>query len=252
MEKEVKMSTQAQTITTYSLTAKESGWKSLCKLSGAAALILLVYSLATMVLLVMIGGQPETVQEGFGMLQENRLVGLLRLDVLTVFVMPLYYVLFLSLYLALQKTNPIYVALAALLGIAGVTMFLSTPSVLSWLALSDKFAAAGTEAQRGQLLAAGEAILASDMWHGTGAVMSGLLVQTATLAMSIFMLRSSTFSKLTAWVGIVMHGLDLLHVLVGFFAPMAGAVLMWVAGPLYLVWFPLLARDFFKIGRNSL
>jgi hypothetical protein len=246
------MSAQVLTINEKSVPDRESGWSSLCKLSGVAALILLVYSLVTMVILILIGGQPETAQEGFNMLQGNRLVGLLRLDVLTVFVMPLYYVLFLSLYLALQKTHTTYVALAAVFGIAGVTMFLATPSVFSWLALSDKFAAAGTEAQREQLLAAGEAVLASDMWHGTGAVMSGLLVQTATLSMSIFMLRSSAFGKLTAWVGIVMHGLDLLHVLVAFFAPMAGAILMWVAGPLYLIWFPLLARDFFKIGRNSL
>lgn len=246
------MSAQALTSTKNLAIDRESGWRSLFSLCGAAALILLAYSLTTMVLLVVVGGQPESAQEGFRMLQENRLVGLLRLDVLTVFVMPLYYVLFLGLYSALQKTHAAYVALAMVLGIAGVTMFLATPSVFSWLALSDKFTAAATDAQREQLLAAGEAILASDMWHGTGAVMSGLLEQTATLTLSIIMLRNKAFSKLTAWVGVVMHGLDLLHVIVAFFAPTAGAVLMWIAGPLYLVWFPLLARDFFKIGRNSL
>ena len=234
------------------MTETEFHWKSLYKICGATALILLVYSLVTMIILVVIGGQPETAQEGFTMLQKNRMVGLLRLDVLAVFVLPLYYVLFLGLYSALQKTHAAYVALAAVLGVAGVTLFLATPSVFSWLALSDKFVAAATDAQREQLLAAGEAVLASDMWHGTGAIMSGLLLQTATLSMSVIMLQNSSFSKLTAWVGIVMHGLDLLHILVGFFTPMGGIVLMWVAGPLYLVWFPLLARDFFKIGRNSL
>lgn len=246
------MSVQAQVITTKATPEKESGWTSLCKLCGAASLILLLYSLATMVLLILIGGQPETAQEGFSMLQANRLVGLLRLDMLTVLVMPLYYVLFFGLYLALKKTSATYAALVAVLGMAGVTMFLSTPSVFSWLVLSDKFALAATDVQREQLLAAGEAILASDMWHGTGAVMSGLLVQTATLSMSVMMLRTSAFSKLTAWVGIVMHGLDLLHVLVGFAAPAAGAMLMWVAGPLYLAWFPLLARDFFHLGKTLL
>ena len=230
---------------------RESSWIGLCKLCGAASLILLGYSLATMAILVLIGGQPASAQEGFALLQENRLTGLLRLDLLTVLVMPLYYVLFLGLYLALKKTHERYALLATVLGVAGVTMFLSTPSVFSWAALSDKFAAAGTDAQRAQLLAAGEAILASDMWHGTGAVMSGLLVQTATLLMSVMMLRNGAFSKMTAWVGIGMHGLDLLHVLVGFFAPAMGVMLMWVAGPLYLVWFPLLARDFFRLGQTS-
>jgi hypothetical protein len=65
------------------------------------------------------------------------------------------------------------------------------------------------------------------------------------------MLRSNVFSKATAWVGVVTHGLDLLHILIAFFLPAAGAGLMFIAGPLYLVWFPLLARDFFRLGRTD-
>ncbi len=129
----------------------DPNWKSLYKLGGATALILLVYSLVTMVLLVVVGGQPETAQEGFAILQNNRLVGLLRLDVLTILVyMPLYYLLFLGLYAALKKTQPAAATLAFVLAFAGVTLFLATPSVFSWLALSDRFAAATSEAQKTQ------------------------------------------------------------------------------------------------------
>lgn len=229
----------------------DTNWKSIYKLGAVASLILLVYSLVTMILMIIIGGQPATAQEGFDILQENRLVGLLRLDVLTVFVVPLYYLLFFSLYTALKRTHNAYAALAAVLGFAGVTLFLATPSVFSWLALSDKFAAAASDAQREQLLAAGEAILASDMWHGTGGIMSGLLLQTATLSMSVIMLRSNAFSKFTAWTGILTHGLDLLHIVIGLFVPTVGFMLMWIAGPLYLVWFPSIARDFFRLSRTT-
>lgn len=61
-----------------------NNWKSLYKIGAVAALILLLYSLVTMVILITIGGQPETAQEGFTMLQNNRLAGLLRLDVLMI------------------------------------------------------------------------------------------------------------------------------------------------------------------------
>jgi hypothetical protein len=44
------------------------------------------------------------------------------------------------------------VAIAALLGCAGVTLVLATLSAFSWLALSDKFAAASSEAQKKYLL----------------------------------------------------------------------------------------------------
>jgi hypothetical protein len=33
--------------------------------------------------------------------------------------------------------------------------------------------------------------------------------------------------------------------------PAAGVALMMAAGPLYRVWFPLLARDFFRLGKGN-
>ncbi len=229
----------------------ENNWKSLYKIGGAATLILLAYSLITILVMGILGMPPVAAADVFAMLQANRFTGLLRLDLLTVFVMPLYYLLFLGLYAALKKTHAVYAAIAALLGCAGLTLFLATPSVFSWLALADKLAVATSEAQKTLLLAAGEAVLASDMWHGSGALVGGLLMQTATLMLSVVMLRSNLFGKVTAWVGAVTHSLDLLHILVGFFLPAGGVALMMVAGPLYLVWFPLLARDFLHLGKRA-
>jgi hypothetical protein len=226
-------------------------WNNLFRLAGAAAIIMLVYSLVTMLLLIMVGGQPETALEGFTMVQENRLVGLLRLDLLTILVMPLYYLLFLGLYVALKNTRKSCAAVFLVFGCAGVTLFLATPSVISWMTLSDKYAAATNDAQKNLLLAAGEAILAADMWHSTGAMMGGLITGMGFLLASVAMLGTNVFGKLTAWMGVVTHGLDLLHILVGFFLPAGGVALMMVAGPLYLVWFPLLARDFFRLGKND-
>lgn len=233
------------------MSASNTNWDSLYKTAGISALILLVYSLVTMVSLIVLGGIPETAREGFDLLAENRLAGLLRLDVLTTLVMPLYYLLLLGLYGGLRGTDGAKSLLAAILGMAGVTLVLATPSAFSFLTLSDKFAAATDEAQRTLLLAAGEATLASDLWHGSGALMGGLMLQTSTLILSVVMLRSANFSKVTAWVGVVMHGLDLLHIVAGFFVPATGVALMMVAGPLYLVWFPLLARNFFRLGKEN-
>jgi hypothetical protein len=75
-------------------------------------------------------------------------------------------------------------------------------------------------------------------------------MQTSTLLFSIMMILTAGFSKITAWLGVVMHGLDLLHVLVGLFLPSVGAVLMIIAGPLHLIWFPLLARDLSRLSRE--
>jgi hypothetical protein len=185
------------------------------------------------------------------MLQANKFVALLRLDILTLLVLPLYYILFLGLFVGLRKTNPSYTTLGTLVTCAGLTLVLATPSVFSWLSLSDKFAAATTEGQRNQLLAAGEALLASDLWHGSGAIIGSMLMLIGIVIISVVMTQSQKFGKATAYVGIATHGMDLLRVIVGFFAPTVSFILMAIAGPLYLVWFPLLARDFFKLSRNN-
>ena len=228
-----------------------SGWSSHYKIGAIVAVILIAYSLVTMVQLVAIGGQPETAIEAFSMLEENRIVGLLRLDVLTLLIVPLYYPLFLSLYSAFRKTHPARATLATMLAVVGVTLFLATPSASSLVSLSDRFAHATTETERDQLLAAGEAILASDLWHGTGAVIGGILWLAATLLFAVLMLRSDAFGRFTAYVGIVTHGLDLARSLIDLLFPGVGIFLMAIAGPLYLVWYPLLARDLFRLGRRS-
>jgi hypothetical protein len=228
-----------------------SSWQRLCQLGGIIALVMLGYSLATMLLMVAFGGQPATAQAAYAMLQANRLVGFLRLDGLTILVMPLYFLLFFSLYTVLKHKDAIFAGLASLLVFAGLTLFLATPSAFSWLALSDKFATATDNSMKAQLLAAGEAVLASDLWHGSGAILGGILLQTGALVISLVMLGSPAFGKLTAWLGIVMFGLDLAHLLVMFFFPADGVILMAVAGTLYLAWFPLLARDFFRLAKKN-
>ena len=55
----------------------------------------------------------------------------------------------------------------------------------------------------------------------------------------------------TGYVGIMTHGLDLIHGLVGFVMPKAAFLLMAIAGPLYLVWFALVGRRLLQLGRGQ-
>ena len=79
--------------------------------------------------------------------------------------------------------------------------------------------------------------------------MGGILLQSAGVFISVVMLQSKVFSRLTAYVGILTHGLDLAHILIGLFVPGVGVILMAVAGPLYLWWFPLVGRRLYQLGR---
>ena len=232
------------------MSESNSNWRSLYKIAGVATIILLIYSLATMLIMFGAGVPPTTAHEILEMLSQNQLMGLLRLDALTTLVMPLYYLLFLSLFIALRKSHEVGATITLLLGSAGLTLFLAAPSFISWMVLSEKFAIAD-QAQKTLLLAAGETILATDLWHSSSAFVGGLLLQTSMLLISLVMLRSNTFSKLTAWVGVVTHSLDLAHIPFLLFFPTIGTILMIFGGTLYLVWFPLLARDFFHLAKSG-
>jgi hypothetical protein len=220
-------------------------------MAGLAAFGLMTYSLLTILIVVFIGAPPITIEECYLMLDENRFYGLLRLDALTVFVMPLYYILFFGLYLAMKgASNPI-VMLSTILVCAGVTLFLATPSVFSYLHLSDQYAQTNIESEKSRLISAGQAILASDMWHGTGARMGGILLQSGALMLSYLMLKDTSFGKLTAYSGILTHGLDLLHIIIGFAVPVVGDLLMMAAAPLYLVWFPSIGNGLLRLAREN-
>jgi len=134
--------------------AEPGDLKGLCRIGGIAAFILIVYSLATIVQMVVLGGQPTSAAEAFSLLQHHRAVGLLRLDLPTIAALPLYYLLFLGLYAALRQTCRGNSLLATILVFAGLTLVLSTPTALSMIPLSDKYAAATNDAMRIQFLAA--------------------------------------------------------------------------------------------------
>jgi hypothetical protein len=141
--------------------------------------------------------------------------------------------------------------LATAIAFIGVTLFISTPSVTSMLYLSGKYAGAVTEAQKTLYLAAGEAVIASDMWHATGPVLGGILMQGAGVVFSVLMLRGTIFGKVTAVIGILIYGLDLAHILIAPFSVNASAVFMIIGGTAYLVWFPLAGWRLLRLSKAS-
>lgn len=221
-----------------------NGWNRLCRAGGVAALILCAYSLATIVQIVMLGGEPQSAAEMFDLLHRDRLVALLRLDLPTLFVVPLYGFLFLGLWAAMRSRT--LSLIAAGVAIAGLALFLSGPTPFSMIPLADQYAAATSTPARTALLHAGEAYLASDMWHGAGAIVGGFMIEAAAFLACIAMLQTHVFHRSVAWLGLAVHGLDALHLVAMPIAPGVGAVLMMIAGPFHPVWLFLVGRKLIR------
>jgi hypothetical protein len=223
----------------------------LYKAGAWTSVLLLVYSFVSILILVLIGeGYPETATECFDMLKENRFIALLRLDIVSVIVIPFYYLLFYSIYQALKTDYELISKIALFCILAGITLFIAGVNQVSILIISDKYHSASSPEMKQQLLAACEGMLASDMWINTGSIIRGILIETGAIIFSVLMLKTLIFSKVTGWVGILTHGFDLSSILVGLFFPPVKEFFTMAAGPLYIIWFILIGVGLFKLGRK--
>ncbi len=177
----------------------DSGWKSLYRVGGAAALIVVVLILSEVIGFIFYP-QPSTVIGWFTLFQSNRIIGLLDFWGLEVPMYALFTMVFLALYVVLRKANEGCMAIAMTLALLGIGIFLATNNPFSMLSLSDQYAAATTDAQRSMFLAAGQALLANTNQRAVGGFNMGLfLVSVAGVIVSLVMFRSNSFSRLTAY-----------------------------------------------------
>jgi hypothetical protein len=220
----------------------DSSWKSLYRVGATVALIMVVVFFPIQIIAFSMAPIPTTVIDWFTLLQNNRLLGILDLDLLYVADQALLIPLFLALYYALRRANKAYMAVATILGIVGATVYFATNNAFSMLYLSDQYAAAATDAQRSLFLAAGETSIAIS--QGTGWYVFNVLASVALLIVSVVMLRSSIFSKATAYVGILGSIFGL-----AFFVPTAGIAFLFISAFALQIWFVLIARKLYQLGK---
>lgn len=225
-------------------------WEGLYRIGGIAALLQLAAILALIVVQVALGPKPASVEEFFAIQQDNLWVVILRSDFLLLFLIGPYLATFPALFVSLRRIDPVTVFFATLFTLVGVTISFSSDATFSLLHLGNQYAAAASEAVRAQLIAAGETVIALDGWNSSTGYMTGILLQGGGVMISLVMLRSRDFSKVTALAGLLGNGLDLVQHILHPFTPSFSATIQMAMGPFYFVWFPMLARDLFRLQRK--
>ena len=228
----------------------DSDYKSLYRLGGLAAWIVAFLTVAEIVAFI-IFPQPEYVSGCFDLFQASPIIGLLDFWGLELPMYAMFAPVFLALYAALRKVDKSWMAIALTFALLGVAVFFATNNPSSMLSLSRQYAASTTDAGRTALLGAGEAILASTGQRAVGGFNIGLfLVSVAGLIVSTVMLRSVSFHRSTAWVGILAWGLSLAEYLrQAFTSSVTIALLVIIPGAILLViWFVLVGKSLWQLG----
>ena len=221
----------------------ESSWQWLYTVAGATALTMVVHIPLTMVIYIA-SPPPETVIGFFTLFQNNRLLGLMGMDLGYLIVNVLAIPTYLAFYIALKRVSQSFMLIATTIGLVAVVALFAARPAFEMLHLSNQYAAATTEAQRATFLAAGEAMLA--IFNGTAFHLHYILGSISLVIISVVMLRSDIFSKVTAYLGIVasMIGFGLYLPRIGIAVSLLSVVGLWI-------WYMLVARRFFLLGRAA-
>lgn len=237
----------------------DTNWQSLYRIGGTAALIVVLVMLTEIFITFLPGGGatgPDTVTvvDWFTLLQNNWFIGLRNLGLINMIAASVSIPMFFALYAAHRKVDKVYGALAMTLFLIGTTIYLANNTAFPMLALSGKYAAATTDAQRSLLTAAGEAMLAQAESHTPGTFVGFLYTEISSILISIVMLRNRIFSKTTAYAGILGFGLLFIFEVLSSFVPAWFGVAMIfavVGGLSSIVWYALIARGLFRLAATT-
>lgn len=229
---------------------KDHQLKSLYSIGAIVSLLQLVVIFSYSITMVVLGPRITSAEEFFQIQQVSLWTSLFRIDLLLLVLVGLYLGNFPALLVSLWRINPITTLFAGIFTLIAIVVSFAGEATFAMIHLGKVYATAGTELERSQLVAAGDAIMAGGWWNSTGSYMTGILLQGGGVMISIVMLGSSNFSKITAWAGIIGNGFDLLQHLISPFAPGVSEYLSF-AMVLYLIWYPMMARDLFRLAKHQ-
>lgn len=177
-------------------------------------------------------------------LQNDWLGGLISLDIFMVIINIINILPLIALYTALKRVNESYALIAFVFGLIAVVSLIQARPLTELFYLSNKYASAVTEAEISKYLAAGEVLHL--LFNGTAWIVYTIFSGVSGLISALLMLRSTSFSKATAYVGIITCTPAF-----GFFIPVIGQILLFLGTIGSVVWNVLIAKTFFKLGREQ-
>jgi hypothetical protein len=226
-------------------------WQSLYRVGGIAALLAAIVfrrNLSAEVSLISPIQPPQSAVDWFILLYEHPLLGLTYMNLFDLLEYLLVGLMFLAVYVVMKKNHRSWMTIAVLIGWVGVGLNYSSNQAFAMLALSGKYMVVSSDFASNMYLAAGEALLAQS--NGSAAYASLFFVSLAGLVMSIIMLQSSLFSRLTGVLGILANGIMLLYFIVLPIAPSLLVLPFVLSAPFRVVWYILVGLRLLKFTRK--
>ncbi len=222
----------------------------LYRIGAICSLMQLILIVAYMIVTFTIGPRVTTPEAFFHAQQTNFWTSLLRLDLMMMLLVGMYLGNFPALLVNLWNHKPLLSIFATGFTIMAVILSFAGEATFAMIHLGENFIKASSENERSQLIAAGEALLASGWWNSTGSYVTGVLLQVGGIMISVAMLSSRDFHKITAVAGIMGNGFDLTQHLLAPFLPGVTEYLS-IGMVAYLIWYPMMSFNLYKLAIKS-
>lgn len=191
---------------------------------------------------------PQLAADWLHLLNTRPILGLAYLDALDPLEYLLVFVMFLALASALRKNHRAMLNLFWSAALLAAALNLAANPAFALLHLSRQYLPMSSEGGRLLLLASADALLAAR--HGTAAYASLLLISLAGLGISIVMLRSRVFSRVSAILGITANAIMLSYFLLALLLPGWTLLAYVLSAPLRVAWYLLAGLRLLKLSRG--
>jgi hypothetical protein len=218
----------------------ESKYKWLIRITGISAIISAVLIPISIIAFFIWPLYPKDI---FTVIQNDRIAGMMGLDLLYLLGTFLSIPIFLTFYVTLKQTSESFSLLAIALGFIGLVALFSARPIVEIVVLSDQYASATTEIQKMELQSAGTALMAH--FRGTTFNIHYVLGTTSLLISSLIMMRSEFYSKAIAYTGIVTNVLVFTY-----YVPTIGLYLSIILVIGYLIWWLMLGKQYLEMSNR--
>lgn len=222
----------------------DNNWHNLY-FTGSLSALSIVILIPLQVIIFILYPPPSTVIDWFTLFQNNRLIGLLDLDLLLIVDQILFGLILLALFIKLQHAERSFSLIAFILGLMGIISYFSSTIAFEMMSLSDQYASVTTQVEKNNLVIAGQSLLIR--WTGTAFAVGYILLGISFLIMGLIMLRSSDFSKITAYLGIISGILSLIPASFG----TIGLIFAFTSLITIELWCIFLAHTFYYVGKRK-
>ena len=219
----------------------EPRWNTLFKTGGVAALTMLAIMIFQIIIFVA-WPPPDTVEGFFALFQKNPFLGLLSLDLLYLVNNSILILIYLTLYVSVKHISESTAIIALVLGLVGIAAYFASNTSFEILSLSRQYLEASTDLQRTAVLGAGYASLA--IYRGTAFNVYYILNAASLLLFASLMLKSKTFSRKIAVIGLVSG----IFMVIPSTAGQIGLVFSLASLVPWAIFLVLISRKFFQLG----